>query len=425
MSPAEALLKGALAQRVRDALDATSGGPPSAMFWAPGRIEFLGKHTDYAGGRSLVCAVERGIVIAARPRTDRAIRMLDAARGGMAEFPLDVSAEAPDGHWSNYPATVARRIARNFPTASRGADIAFASDLPIASGMSSSSALVVATFLALAHVNDLEQTREYREAIHSDEDLAAYLGTVENGMTFGALAGEAGVGTFGGSEDHAAIVCATPGALTEFSFCPLRTERVVALPRDHVFAVASSGVVAEKTGAALESYNAVSHLAREALEWLRRDRDVNYPTLAAAVDDAPAHGGLGDMPEPVRSRAEQFARESTLHVPSAAAALERGDLSALARIVDESQHDAEMLLHNQVPETIFLAARARELGAVAASAFGAGFGGSVWALVATADADAFMDAWRDVYARRFPARGRTHIFFRAHAGPHVRVIDLH
>ena len=54
---------------------------------------------------------------------------------------------------------------------------------------------------------------------------------------------------------------------------------------------------------------------------------------------------------------------------------------------------AERLLGNQVPETISLASTARALGAAAASAFGAGFGGSVWALVPEADAHAFASDW--------------------------------
>ena len=59
------------------------------------------------------------------------------------------------------------------------------------------------------------------------------------------------------------------------------------------------------------------------------------------------------------------------------------------KLVDESQVAAEELLGNQVPETISLAKHARALGAYAASAFGAGFGGSVWALVSRSEAEQF------------------------------------
>jgi len=62
------------------------------------------------------------------------------------------------------------------------------------------------------------------------------------------------------------------------------------------------------------------------------------------------------------------------------------------------------VLRNQMPETIHLARSAREHGAVAASAFGAGFGGAVWAMIPRDDADRFMAVWRANYERAFPSR---------------------
>ncbi len=54
---------------------------------------------------------------------------------------------------------------------------------------------------------------------------------------------------------------------------------------------------------------------------------------------------------------------------------------------------------------------------MAASAFGAGFGGSVWALVADGSAGAFEARWRADYAARFPARAGAALFFPTDAGP--------
>ena len=99
--------------------------------------------------------------------------------------------------------------------------------------------------------------------------------------------------------------------------------------------------------------------------------------------------------------------ESGEIIPEAGDALARGDLWAFGRLVDRSQHAAEQLLGNQVPETVFLAAAARRRGAAAASAFGAGFGGSVWALVEASKADDFLAAWADQYRSEFPDRARS------------------
>jgi galactokinase len=68
----------------------------------------------------------------------------------------------------------------------------------------------------------------------------------------------------------------------------------------------------------------------------------------------------------------------------------------------DSQLDADMMLDNQVPETRELVRHALNLGAFAASAFGAGFGGSVWALVNAQDAEPFSRDWASAYAASAP-----------------------
>src|SRR6185437_8676663 len=252
----------------------TGHGAPMA-FWVPGRIEVLGKHTDYGGGRSLLCAVERGISAVARirdadtPNAPR-VRIRDAKANLVAEFDISATVPAAPGAWSNYPITVARRIAANFGGPLRGADIVFWSDIPHAAGVSSSSALVVMVFLALGAVNALESRPAYRAAIRSTDELAGYLGAVENGLDFGSLRGSHGVGTFGGSEDHTAMLSARPGTIVQYGFCPVRFERAVPLPPEVTFVVGAIGVQSEKTGAALHRYNDVSRRLSAALECWRR-----------------------------------------------------------------------------------------------------------------------------------------------------------
>ena len=77
----------------------------------------------------------------------------------------------------------------------------------------------------------------------------------------------------------------------------------------------------------------------------------------------------------------------------------------------------ERLLKNQVEETVFLAHTARKMGALAASAFGAGFGGAVWALVRMDQADAICREWGDEYRKAYPNRAPTSEFFLTRPGP--------
>lgn len=403
----------------------TPGGDAPRAFFVPGRIEVLGKHTDYAGGSSMVVATDRGFVLAVRPREDRSLRVVDALSGDSAQLELSPDLVPKLGHWSNYPATVARRIARNFPEARRGAEIAFASDLPAASGMSSSSALIVAIALALAEVNQLPASPTFQANIHNLTDLAGYLGTVENGQTFGSLAGDRGVGTFGGSEDHTAILNGRPNQISQYAYCPVRFQRAIPLPPGYTFAVGSSGVVAEKTGAAMELYNTASRLVREITELWRNHTGRADAYLAGAVTSSPQAVGqlttilaqqAPDRVHALQRRLRHFLRENQEIIPAAGDALAAGDLEAFGRLVDQSQFESEHLLCNQVPETIYLAQAARDAGAVAASAFGAGFGGSVWALVPKSMAEAFLTAWRAAYLSRFPQYASA-AFFLTQAGP--------
>lgn len=398
---------------------AALGDDADVIYWVPGRIEFLGKHTDYAGGRSLLCAVDRGIIIAARAREDDRVHVRDVVVGGEVDSRLDPTLVPRVGHWGLYIDVVARRLAANFGADLRGADVVIASDLPMAAGISSSSALVVAVALTLAKLNRLEERGEWRANIGDNDALAGYLSCVENGFSFGTLDGDRGVGPLSGSEDQTALLQSRPGALVQYSFAPVRFEAVVPLPADHVFAIASSGVRAEKNGAALESYNALARSAAAAAEQWRYVSGRTDENLGAALASSP--DALDQMKRLLSAdlyrRAEQFQLESESLIPATSAALRIGDLNALGAIVDRSQAAAESHLGNQIPETIHLARSARVLGAAAASAFGAGFGGSVWALVRERIAAQFLVEWRTQYLERFPVHEREAQFFLTHAGP--------
>jgi galactokinase len=216
--------------------------------------------------------------------------------------------------------------------------------------------------------------------------------------------------------------------LSQYAFCPVRRERAVPLEDACALAIAASGVPAEKTGAARGAYNRAALEARAILrEWQTATGHddatlgavlARGPTAAAhltdVIDDAVRRG---TAPASLRARLEQFVDESEVIVPAASDALARRDFATFGTLVDRSQANAERLLGNQVPETIHLARSARELGAVAASAFGAGFGGSVWALVRSADADRFASTWRDAYAATFPERRADAQVFVTRPGP--------
>ncbi|MCA1563080.1 MAG: galactokinase [Acidobacteria bacterium] len=398
--------------------------PPEHAWWVPGRLEVFGKHTDYAGGRTIVAAVPRGFAFLAGHRDDDVVCIVDARSGDRVTIQRGATGGAFTG-WRHYTEVVFGRLARNFPGAMLGAQIVFASDLPRASGMSSSSALVVGLATALARLWELPDRSAWIRNIRGCADLASYFACIENGLTFGTLIGDAGVGTHGGSEDHAAMLCAQPKRLSGYAFVPMRHLDDVIVPTAWQFVVASSGVTAEKTGGAQEAYNRLAEAVRVLLHLWNADHE-RQTSLADAVSSAPPAAATlleavnrsavpGWTSNALADRLEHFVREDG-RVSEALEAFRNADAGRIGVLAVASQQDAERLLGNQIAETTSLARLARKAGAFAACGFGAGFGGSVWALVEAEAAGEFAARWLAAYRAEYPTAVRS-VTFVATPGP--------
>ena len=430
MTADEARSRAALFQELEERGGTVLNGPPEWYRFSPGRIEIFGKHTDYAGGHSLLAAVPRGIALVARSRTDGVVRVGDIRDGQIVE--IDPSADAPPEYRGlrRYVHVVARRLFLNFPGCELGAEIAIASDLPRASGLSSSSALVVGVAAALIARARLAERDEWHRYLPTVQHLAWYLGCVENGLDYDGLPGAAGVGTHGGSEDHTAILACRLGPTSLYRFMPVTSLRDVPMPAEWTFVIASSGIQADKAGSVMTRYNRAANGVRALHALWNRHAETPAHSLAAALSGAPDAMARFDRlfdtapgefsPDDLRKRLRHFVNEDR-RAPAAAQAFADIDRAALGRLALASQLEAESLLGNQIPETVALAHLARETGAFAASSFGAGFGGSVWALTASHDAPAFAEEWVRAYQRRMPAVGLIQ-WFVARPGPPATAI---
>ncbi len=423
-------VKAALKSRVEQALASRGVGGALRWWWVPGRVEVFGKHTDYGGGPSLMGALPRGFLLAGAPRADGKVCILDAGDGSKFELDLATGATVPQAvaGWRRYANILARRLARDFPGASLGADLSLASDLPRASGMSSSSALVVGLAHALTRLGRLDERDDWKAVFTSPVDESSYFACLENGLPFGPFAGDGGLGTFGGSEDQTAIVCCRPGYLSQFAYMPVRHIRDVPVPDSWTFVLASSGIAAEKAGRAQAQYNRAS-LSVRALIDLWRAHVGPAGSLTEALSSDPGaearlrgvidqHAG-GEWPrELLQIRLSHFAREYP-RVSEAAAAFAAADTARIAALAAASHDDADTLLGNQLPETNALVSLATQQGAIGASAFGAGFGGSVWALIDESDLAAvqqFGERWLAAYRAAFPQRAALSTWFPARPG---------
>jgi galactokinase len=405
--------------------------------FVPGRVEVAGKHTDYAGGHTLVCAIEHGFLFVAATNQDGMIRIVeDSPEFDSLEFPLAEGIEPPAGRWANYPMTTAQRVVSNFGNDQplRGADIAFASSLPVGSGMSGSSALMMMCFCVIALVNRLHESKVFQDNIRDDVDLAMYLACTENGQSFRNLRGGKGVGTFGGSEDHTAILNCREGALSLYQYAPTVFKAEAAWPTDWALVIAFSGVRAEKTKEALEKYNLASRRASLAVRAYNRIGGKKLQTLADIEVEtrgfsasswlkklksvAPEEKTL-DLP----GRVKQFLIEERETTPKAFEALVWRNLEAFGDAISASHEASSRLLWNIAPEIDFLQEAALKLGAIGSSGFGAGFGGSAFAVTRAKNAATFATAWRQEYAGRYPQRKREAAFFLARPSSGIRVWD--
>ncbi len=330
------------------------GSTPTMVVRAPGRINLMGDHIDYLGLPVLPMALQRSIRIALRPRTDDIIRVHNRdARFAPTEFPAIATLEpGMAGAWHNYlRAGVMTALADG--TSAHGCDALVESDLPLAAGLSSSSALVVAAALMVLAAND----RPWHP-IELAEALAH---------------GERFVGTEGGGMDQAISLCAQAGHAMRIDFAPLRVEPIP-VPVSWRFVVASSLRESRKSDEVRATYNERARAARNALSALRPD--MTGAGLLAALRADPEQFDAVARHNP---RLRHVLSEAT-RVLQCSRLLQSADAAGFGRLLSESHESLRDDYEVSTPELDQLVAISRAAGALGARLTGAGFGGCVIAL---------------------------------------------
>ena len=381
---------------------------------APGRVNLIGEHTDYNGLPVLPIAIQRGIRIEFRVLDEPIVRLdSPASRFDPFEFQLKRPIAAADqGHWSNYVRAAARGLIEHGLPLRRGIEGTVTGDVPIAAGLSSSSALVVASALALLRASGVESI--------SRLELAALMARAERF-----------VGLEGGGMDQAACLHGEAGHALRIEFEPLRVTRV-AVPEGWRWVVASSLARAEKSGGAREAYNERARQCREALEavkqggdrfrgksrdarmsaWDARERfrgkrrDARMAGRDARVEQAPstyrglvASGGLGELIEgarevlsPVLLRRFRHVVTEGRRVARAEVAMREGDLARFGELMVASHESLRRDYEVSTSALDEIVEVALEAGAAGARLTGAGFGGCAVALCDDRTVGAVMEA---------------------------------
>lgn len=160
-------------QQVIDKFLDIYGGPEQGIkvYFAPGRVNLIGEHTDYNGGHVFPCAITIGTYAAARKRPDSMFRFysLNYPEAGVLEVPMEKLEYRQEDGWANYSKGVIDTFRKkNYPVR-RGLDLFYYGEIPKGLGLGSSASLEVVTGLILRDM------MEYTDVSMVDVSLFAQL----------------------------------------------------------------------------------------------------------------------------------------------------------------------------------------------------------------------------------------------------------
>lgn len=344
------------------------GSSPDFVAVAPGRVNLIGDHTDYNDGFVLPMAIDRSLTIAAKPRTDRSVRV--HSLGETAEFGLDPVRHGPPS-WSEYLRGVAWSHA---PAAeSPGWDGVISSTIPAGASLSSSAAIEVAAAVVFDHLAGAVTDR-------TEMALAAQRAEREwVGMECGIM-------------DQLTVARATADHALLIDCRSLETDNVP-LPDHVVFVVLDTGTRRELTSSPYNDRRAACERVADALG-VDALRDVDLETLERDSD--------GIDPADVR-RARHVVTEND-RVRRATDALRGGDIAGFGALMTESHISLRDDFESSNAELDAMVRAALRAGALGARVTGAGFAGCAVAAVDAAGLDDFIAATASGYA---DATGRT------------------
>jgi galactokinase len=347
------------------------GREPEGMWFAPGRVNFIGEHTDYNEGFALPFAIGAGVCVAAAARDDGILALSSRQHGGaVVTVPLASLAPGRPAGWAAYPAGVAWALLSAGHRLG-GASLAIDADLAAGAGLSSSAALECAAGLALAEL--------YRLAVPRAE-LAVLGRRAENDF----------VGAPTGVMDQLSVLLCQAGHALLLD-CQAGTGTAVPLDPASaglVLLLIDTGVRHELTDG---GYGARRRACEDAARALGA-RSLREITDVAAPDR---------LTDPVLRRRARHVITENRRVLDAAELLRAGQLSRVGLLLTASHASLRDDFAVSWPEADAAVESAIEAGANGARMTGGGFGGSVIAL-APADAAAGVAA---AVAAKFAERG--------------------
>ena len=354
------------------------GAPAEKQFFAPGRVNLIGEHTDYNGGNVFPCAIDKGTYGLVKKRNDRKFRMYSEnfADLGIMEFTLDELTNEKKHDWANYPKGVIKMFLEAGQKIDSGFDILFSGNIPNGAGLSSSASIEMLTAIVLKDLFHLSiDPVEMAQLGKKTENL--FIGVNSGIMDQFAVAM--------GKKDHAILLdCNT-----------LKYDYVPVVLKDEVIVIANTN---KRRGLADSKYNERRAECDEALAELQ----TKLPIKALgelSIEQFEANKDL--IKSPIHQKRAKHAVYENQRTLKAQKELSAGNLAEFGKLMNQSHISLRDDYEVTGVELDTLAALAWEQpGVVGSRMTGAGFGGCTVSIVKKDKVDDFIKNVGEAYKNK-------------------------
>lgn len=355
-------------------------GDEPCIYFAPGRVNLIGDHTDYNGGHVLPCALTLGTYALARKRPDRLLRLYSEnfSSEGVFDSSLDDMEYSEDAKWTNYPKGVIWTFCKKGHPITSGMDLLFYGDIPGGAGLSSSASIEVVTGLLLKDLFSFEDISMETIAL-----LGQYSENHFNGMNCGIMDQFASAM---GKKGHAIFLDA--GTLA-YRHIPVNLENTSII-------IANSNV---KHSLVSSAYNDRRRECEKGLNMLQKMIDIN--SLGDLTNEQFERYKILIPDETLKKRVKHAVSENrrTVH---ALDALQNDDIQEFGRLMNKSHLSLRDDFEVSCDEIDLLVKTAWELpGVIGSRMTGGGFGGCTVSLVKSRNRNLFKSKLAAVYKEAF------------------------
>jgi len=352
---------------LRSAFKTAYNQEADAVYFAPGRVNLIGEHTDYNGGSVFPCALSFGTYLLIRKNGDKTVRFRSLNQPEVKELGLDQLTTPLDKIWVNYPLGVFAQFIKRGIEIKEGFDILIWGNVPNGAGLSSSAALEVVTAFAL---NDQLGTKFNRTVLAQIGQKAEHEFAFVNCGIMDQFA------SANGAKDHAIhLNCDT----LEFELVPVKLKGVkILISNTHSPHKLDSGAYNQRVAEcklAVEQLNKV-----RPLKYLAELTEAEFKSIESAITDETAH-----------KRARHVVGE-VQRTSDAVKALKAGDLVKFGKLMNASHVSLRDDYEVTGPELDTMAEEAWKIdGVIGSRMTGGGFGGCTVSLVKDEAIDTFID----------------------------------